>query len=106
MNAILPSSGTSDVLASGLIRPPSGVCVLMSTYASETADNLRTSLESLYSQTIVPERIVLVIDGRIVRPAGTPFQPVSVFFRKQLLRDWRVIRQYKSVFFRIKIIIC
>jgi glycosyltransferase involved in cell wall biosynthesis len=37
----------------------------MSTYASETADNLRTSLESLYSQTIVPERIVLVIDGAI-----------------------------------------
>lgn len=65
MDAILPSSGTSDVLASGLIRPPSGVCVLMSTYASETADNLRTSLESLYSQTIVPERIVLVIDGAI-----------------------------------------
>ena len=65
MDATLPSSGTHDVLASGLIRPPSGVCVLMSTYASETADNLRTSLESLYSQTIVPERIVLVIDGAI-----------------------------------------
>lgn len=44
---------------------PSGVCVLMSTYASEKADNLKTSLESLYGQTIAPERIVLVVDGEI-----------------------------------------
>lgn len=44
---------------------PSGVCVLMSTYASEKADNLKISLESLYGQTIAPERIVLVVDGEI-----------------------------------------
>ena len=56
MDAILPSSGTSDVLASGLIRPPSGVCVLMSTYASETADNLRTSLESEACEIFVMSR--------------------------------------------------
>ena len=53
MDAILPSSGTSDVLASGLIRPPSGVCVLMSTYASETADNLRTSLETSATDAVL-----------------------------------------------------
>jgi GT2 family glycosyltransferase len=37
----------------------------MSTYASEKADNLKISLESLYGQTIAPERIVLVVDGEI-----------------------------------------
>ena len=56
MDAILPFSGTHDVLASGLIRPPSGVCVLMSTYASETADNLRTSLESEACEIFVMSR--------------------------------------------------
>eukprot|EP01037_Dinobryon_pediforme_P016563 gene16563-16743_t len=37
----------------------------MSTYAGETASNLAESLESLYSQTLAPEQIVMVVDGTI-----------------------------------------
>lgn len=41
------------------------VCVLMSTYAGETAGHLGASLQSLRDQTMRPGRIVLVIDGPI-----------------------------------------
>ncbi|NIX76193.1 glycosyltransferase [Microvirga sp. c23x22] len=39
----------------------------MSTYAAETAVNLKASLESLYAQTVPPDQIVLVVDGPVDR---------------------------------------
>ena len=67
MNAVSPPTDILNSSEPVLMQGPSGVCVLMSTYASEKAENLRISLESLYNQTILPERIVLVIDGAIDR---------------------------------------
>lgn len=48
-------------------RPKSSttISVLMSTYAAETAENLKASLESLYAQTVPPSQLVLVVDGPI-----------------------------------------
>ena len=43
------------------------VSVLMATYASESAANLRDSLESVYAQNVRPQEIVLVVDGPIDR---------------------------------------
>jgi glycosyltransferase involved in cell wall biosynthesis len=43
----------------------SDVSVLMATYASETASHLSDALESLFKQTVCPQRIILVIDGPI-----------------------------------------
>jgi GT2 family glycosyltransferase len=42
-----------------------GVNVLMSTHKAETAEHLAESLESLYAQTVSPDRIVLVLDGEV-----------------------------------------
>jgi len=41
------------------------VSALMSTYAGESAKNLAESLESVYAQTVVPDQLVLVVDGPI-----------------------------------------
>jgi len=41
------------------------VSVLISTYARETASNLKESLESIYSQSVPPDQMVLVVDGSI-----------------------------------------
>jgi glycosyltransferase involved in cell wall biosynthesis len=41
------------------------VSALMSTYAGETATNLKESLESIYAQTVPPDRLVLVLDGPV-----------------------------------------
>ena len=43
----------------------SGISILMTTYAGETAKNLRESLESLFAQSVPPEQLVLVVDGPI-----------------------------------------
>lgn len=45
--------------------PTPSVSVLMATYAAETAANLRDSLESVYSQSVRPQEIILVVDGPI-----------------------------------------
>lgn len=37
--------------------------VLMSVYAKETASNLRTSIESMFGQTVKPAEIVMIEDG-------------------------------------------
>jgi glycosyltransferase involved in cell wall biosynthesis len=39
--------------------------VLMSTYAGENASNLREALESMYCQAILPDQLVLVLDGPV-----------------------------------------
>lgn len=44
-------------------RPTSSM--LMSTYARETASNLEASLASIRSQTLLPDQLVLVIDGPV-----------------------------------------
>jgi glycosyltransferase involved in cell wall biosynthesis len=44
-------------------REKNGVNVLMSTHKGETGHNLAEALESLYAQTLPPDRIVLVLDG-------------------------------------------
>jgi glycosyltransferase involved in cell wall biosynthesis len=41
------------------------VSALMSTYAGETATNLKESLESTYAQTVPPDQLVLVLDGAV-----------------------------------------
>lgn len=41
------------------------ISVLMSTYHRETADNLAASLESVFVQTLLPDQVVLVIDGPV-----------------------------------------
>ncbi|WP_448208693.1 glycosyltransferase [Azospirillum sp. sgz302134] len=41
------------------------VSVLMSTYQKESASNLRASLESVFSQTLRPAQMVLVVDGAV-----------------------------------------
>jgi glycosyltransferase involved in cell wall biosynthesis len=41
------------------------VSALISTYATELATNLATSLESLYCQTLPPSQVVLVLDGPV-----------------------------------------
>jgi glycosyltransferase involved in cell wall biosynthesis len=41
------------------------VSALMSTYAGETATNLKESLESIYAQTVPPDQLVLVLDGPV-----------------------------------------
>jgi glycosyltransferase involved in cell wall biosynthesis len=46
-------------------RNGNGVNVLMSTHKGETGTHLAEALESLYSQTLKPDRIVLVEDGPI-----------------------------------------
>lgn len=46
-------------------RDNNGVNVLMSTHHGETAIHLAEALESLYSQSLTPDRIVLVEDGPI-----------------------------------------
>ena len=37
--------------------------VLMSVYAKENASNLRTSIESMFGQTVPPDEIVMIEDG-------------------------------------------
>ena len=46
-------------------REKNGVNVLMSTHKGETGQNLAEALESLYAQTLPPDRIVLVLDGYV-----------------------------------------
>ena len=46
-------------------RERNGVNVLMSTHKGETGHNLAEALESLYAQTLPPDRIVLVLDGYV-----------------------------------------
>ena len=41
------------------------VSVLMSTYVRESASNLATSLASIEAQTVLPDEMVLVIDGMV-----------------------------------------
>jgi glycosyltransferase involved in cell wall biosynthesis len=46
-------------------RIKNGVNVLMSTHKGETGKNLAEALESIYCQTLPPDRIVLVLDGPV-----------------------------------------
>jgi GT2 family glycosyltransferase len=47
------------------VHHKNGVTVLMSSHKGEKAEHLAESLESLYAQTITPDRIVLVLDGEV-----------------------------------------
>jgi len=46
-------------------RHTTSVNVLMSTYKAEKAEYLAAAMESLYSQTVPPDRVVLVLDGEV-----------------------------------------
>ena len=46
-------------------REGADVSALMSTYAGETASNLKDSLESVFAQTTPPDQLVLVVDGPV-----------------------------------------
>ena len=52
------------------------ISVLMSTYAKEKASNLEAALESLWSQTELPDEVVLVLDG----PVGAEQEAVVARF--------------------------
>lgn len=60
----MPGPGRTSADAAFVRERPS-VSVLMSTYARETAANLEASLDSLWSQTLLPDQVVLVIDGPV-----------------------------------------
>ncbi len=49
--------------APAIARPTSSM--LMSTYATETAANLAASLATIRSQTVLPDQLVLVVDGPV-----------------------------------------
>ena len=46
-------------------RVKNGVNVLMSTHKGENGKNLAEALESIYAQTLPPDRVVLVLDGHV-----------------------------------------
>ena len=52
------------------------ISALMSTYESETASNLATSLASIEAQSVLPDQLVLVIDG----PVGADQEDVIAAF--------------------------
>src|SRR5687767_4937562 len=52
------------------------ISVLMSTYAKEKASNLEAALESLWTQTELPDQVVLVLDG----PVGAEQEEVVAGF--------------------------
>ena len=39
--------------------------VLMSVYENEKAQNLKDSIQSIYSQTLLPYEVILVLDGKL-----------------------------------------
>lgn len=47
------------------VAPKLTVSVLMSTYSGETGSNLNESLASMLDQTLLPDQIVLVVDGPV-----------------------------------------
>lgn len=69
------------------------VCVLMSTYAGETADHLSASLESLRDQTMPPGRVVLVIDG----PVGSEQEAAIAAFAEAGAPPLDVVRMSANV---------
>ena len=64
----------TDVLEKACSRP--SISVLMSTYAKEKASNLEAALESLWTQTELPDEVVLVLDG----PVGADQEEVVASF--------------------------
>jgi glycosyltransferase involved in cell wall biosynthesis len=58
------------------VQVPITVSVLMSTYAGETAPNLRACLNSIAAQTVRPDQLVLVVDG----PVGNEQERVIAAF--------------------------
>ena len=55
------------------------VSVLMSTYKAETASNLADALESIATQSVLPDELVLVVDGSV----GTDQEDVISGFVEQ-----------------------
>ena len=64
----------SDALPDACPRP--SISVLMSTYAKEKASNLEAALESVWTQTELPDEVVLVLDG----PVGAEQEEVVARF--------------------------
>ena len=57
------ASGTQDTITP--IRRAPRISVLMATYKAETASNLATALGSIEGQTVLPDQLVLVVDGPV-----------------------------------------
>ncbi len=72
----------------------STVSVLMSTYASESDAHLRTSLQSLFEQSVPPDQIVLVLDGPV--PAAQE-KVIAEFANDRRVRDFTILRLPKNV---------
>lgn len=70
------------------------VSVLMSTYASERDAHLRSSLASLFEQTLLPDQIILVLDGPV--PAAQE-EVIAEFTKDTRVRDFTVLRLPKNV---------
>src|SRR5262249_2229778 len=65
------------------------ISVLMSTYAGESGANLSESLESIYAQTVIPDQMVLVVDG----PIGADQEEVLARYAKDLrIAEWTLVR--------------
>jgi glycosyltransferase involved in cell wall biosynthesis len=64
------------------------VSVLMSTYKAETGPNLAAALESLEAQSILPDEMVLVIDG----PIGSDQDDVIAAFVARAVIPTRLVR--------------
>ncbi|KAB0267736.1 glycosyltransferase [Microvirga brassicacearum] len=65
------------------------VSVLMSTYKFESAANLATSLESIEAQSILPDQLVLVVDG----PIGMDQECVIADFIERAIIPMTLVRQ-------------
>ena len=72
----------------------STVGVLMTTYASESDAYLRTSLQSLFEQSVPPDQIVLVLDGPV--PVAQE-KAIAEFANDTRVRDFTLLRLPKNV---------
>ena len=70
------SEPASTLEARGPTRRAPRISALMSTYESEAASNLATSLASIEAQSVLPDQLVLVIDG----PVGADQEDVIAAF--------------------------
>ena len=68
--------------------------VLMATYVNERPERLARSFESMFSQTLPPDQMVLTVDG----PIGVDQEAVITQYQSdQRIKDVRIVRLTKNV---------
>lgn len=63
--------------------------MLMSTYAGETVSNLNESLNSIYAQTLLPQQLVLVVDGPVGKEQD---EVINVYAADPRIGDVKIVR--------------